>query len=37
MCDDREDTTMFGSRAFWILLFLCACLWGVIIWAAVTA
>jgi hypothetical protein len=37
MCDDRPDTTFLGSRAFWLFLFLCACLWGVIIRAAVTA
>jgi hypothetical protein len=34
MCDDRN---LFTSRAFWLLLFACVCLWGVIIWAAVAA
>jgi hypothetical protein len=37
MCDDRPDTTFLGNWRFWLVLFLCACLWGVIIWAAVTA
>jgi hypothetical protein len=35
MCDD--DRNLFSSRAFWLLLIVCACLWGVVIWAAWTA
>ena len=39
MCDEddgRPDTTFLLNPWFWLILLVCACIWGVVLWAALS-